>query len=257
MNDTMKRPLIEMVEICKGFGGKVALDHASLALMEGEVLGLVGDNGAGKSTMLKILSGALHKDAGEIFVNGKKTRISSPRDARSLGIEMVYQDLGLCGSMNVWENVFLGRYLTKSFCRTWISVLDKRRMASETRLALTELDIDLRRLHEPIRNLSGGEQQAVAMCRSLVSRPKVVLLDEPTASMAVRGKEKILKKVVGLKQGGCSAIMVTHNLPEIFQVADRVLVMKEGRSIWCGALCGMDQDDLAGLMFGTKSGSAR
>jgi ABC-type sugar transport system ATPase subunit len=239
--------------VCKTFGRKTALDRADLELMEGEVLGLVGDNGAGKSTMLKILAGVLAMDAGRIMVAGETARIDSPRRARALGIEMVYQDLALCASMTVWENVFLGRYLTRPLPLTRLPILDKRRMADEASLALRELGIALASVQEPVRNLSGGEQQAVAMSRCLISRPSVVLLDEPTASMAVWEKDKVLRMILGLKEKGCAVIMVTHNLPELFRVADRALVLKEGRSIWCGPLAGMGPEDLAQMMFAGRN----
>lgn len=152
----MSQPRITMSRICKSFGGKTALDGACLKLMDAEILGMVGDNGAGKSTLLKILAGVLPKDSGEVFVKGQQVHIGSPRLARNLGIEMVYQDLALCGSMSVWENVFLGRYLTRAVPFTLFRVLDKKRMEKETRLAMTGLGIDLTSVRLPVRGLSGG-----------------------------------------------------------------------------------------------------
>lgn len=248
----MSQPRITMSRICKSFGGKTALDGACLKLMDAEILGMVGDNGAGKSTLLKILAGVLPKDSGEVFVKGQQVHIGSPRLARNLGIEMVYQDLALCGSMSVWENVFLGRYLTRAVPFTLFRVLDKKRMEKETRLAMTGLGIDLTSVRLPVRGLSGGEQQAVAMCRCLISPPQVVLLDEPTASMAIWEKERILKVILGLKERKCSVIMVTHDLDEVLQIADRVLVLKEGRDIWCGPVGGMNAKELAQMMFAGK-----
>ncbi len=244
---------VRMENICKKFDGKVALDHAEMELQKGEVLGLVGDNGAGKSTLLKILSGVLSKDSGDIFIEGQKVIVGNPSRARHLGIEMVYQDLSLCGTLNVWENIFLGRYLTRRFFKNFFPILDRRKMERETSHLLTKLGIDLPNLQQPVRTLSGGQQQAVAFCRCLLFQPKIVILDEPMASMALWEREKILGLIRGLKQRGCSIIMVTHNLQDLFQVADRFLVLKEGRSIWSGPLIGLTPNDIAQLMFSGKA----
>jgi len=253
MNPSSRQPIIRMDRISKSFNGKTALENAVLELMQGEILGLVGDNGAGKSTMLKILSGVLLKDDGKIFVHRKKVRINSPGQSRALGIEMVYQDLSLCLSLTVWENIFLGRYLTIHFRKAVIPILNKRRMAEDARQILKSMGIDLPNIHEPVRNLSGGEQQAVAICRCLLFRPHVILLDEPTASMAIWEQKRVLEMIHNLKKQGRSIVMVTHNLQELFQVADRALVLKEGRSIWCGSLAGIKPDDLAQMMFVGKA----
>lgn len=248
----MENIVVRMESVCKRFDGKVALDQAQMELYKGEVLGLVGDNGAGKSTMLKILSGVLSRDMGDILVEGRKVSIENPHQSRNLGIEMVYQDLSLCGTLKVWENIFLGRYLTYPFLKILFPILDRRKMERETSYLLKELGIDLPDIHQPVRNLSGGQQQAVAFCRCLLFQPKIILLDEPMASMALWERERILGLVHGLKDRGCSIIMVTHNLQDLFQVADRVLVLKEGRSIWSGELAGLKPDDVAQLMFAGK-----
>lgn len=240
----MENRLVRMENISKHFGGKVALKQAHMELNEGEVLGLVGDNGAGKSTLLKILAGVIDRDGGDVFIRGHKVAINSPRQSRNLGIEMVYQDLSLCGSLTVWENIYLGRYIIRPF---WI--LDKKLMSQKALQFLRNLSVDLTDVNEPVRNLSGGQQQAIAICRCLLFQPNVILLDEPTASMALVEQEKVLKMIVDLKDQGCSLVMVTHNLQELFRVADRALVLKGGRSIWCGSLKELEPDDLAQMMF--------
>jgi len=245
----MARIIVRMEGIGKRFGGKVALEHADLELQEGEILGLVGDNGAGKSTLLKILSGSIRLDSGDIRLFDRKVVIDSPRHSRELGIEMVSQDLSLCRSQTVWENIYLGRFLTRPFLRRLFPVLSKREMSNQALRHLRQIGVGLENMNEPIRNLSGGEQQAVALCRSLLFRPRVILLDEPTASMALWEKQKILRLMLDLKEQGHSLIMVTHNLQDLFQVADRALVLKEGRRIWCGPLMGMKPEELAHLMF--------
>ncbi|KMY68402.1 hypothetical protein AAU61_01575 [Desulfocarbo indianensis] len=249
----MADALVQLKGIEKHFSGKIALDRAELALRRGEILGLVGDNGAGKSTMLKIISGVLKKDAGEILMEGQAVRINSPVHSRGLGIEMVYQDLSLCGSLNVWENIFLGRYQTRSFFKMPSPVLDKRKMIKMTVETMASLGIRRLDANAPVRNLSGGEQQAVAICRCLLFHPRVILLDEPTASMALKERQKVLELVRGLKERGRSIIMVTHNLEELFQVADRAAVFKEGRAIWQGPLRGLKPDDVARMMFVGKA----
>lgn len=248
----MKNTLVRMENICKRFDGKVALDQAQMELYQGEILGLVGDNGAGKSTLLKILSGVLFRDAGDIFIEGQKVLIENPSQSRNLGIEMVYQDLSLCGTLKVWENIFLGRYLTRPFLKILFPILDRRKMGREAVRLLTELGIDLPDVHQPVRTLSGGQQQAVAFCRCLLFQPKIILLDEPMASMALWERERILGLIRGLRDRGGSIVMVTHNLQDLFQVADRVLVLKEGRSVWSGGLIGLKPDDIAQLMFSGK-----
>lgn len=249
----MPDSLVQLKGIEKHFNGKIALDRAELALRPGEILGLVGDNGAGKSTMLKIISGVLKRDAGEILVEGQVVRINSPVHARSLGIEMVYQDLSLCGSLKVWENIFLGRYQTRSLFKRPTTVLDKRKMIKRTGEIMASLGITRLEANTPVRNLSGGEQQAVAICRCLLFHPRVILLDEPTASMALKERQKVLELIRGLKERGRSIIMVTHNLEELFQAADRAAVFKEGRNIWQGRLEGMKPDDVARMMFVGKA----
>lgn len=241
--------IVDMKGIRKQFGGKIALDGAELSLHQGEILGLVGDNGAGKSTMLKILSGVQKKDAGEILVGGRRVRIDSPTHSRQLSIEMVYQDLSLCESMSLWENVYLGRYETRDLIGPILSILDKRKMARRTVEILASLGISIPDVNLPVRNLSGGERQAVAICRCLLFDPKILLLDEPTASMALWEQRRVLDLMLALKARGRSIIMVTHNLKELFKVADRAVVLKEGRTIWHGNLEGLAPDDLARRMF--------
>ncbi len=249
MGDT----LVRMDKIAKRFGGKLALRDAWLELRSREVLGVVGDNGAGKSTLLKVLAGVLFADKGTILLRGRPVAIRSPRDAQALGVEMVYQDFALCPNMTVWENVYLGRYVRTSIRRWKIPFLAKAAMRSHVLEILHELGIELNSVNEPVRCLSGGQQQAVAFCRSLLFNSTILLLDEPTASMAVLEQEKILALIRRFRERGKSVVMVTHNLNELFQVADRALVLKEGKTIWCGPLQGLTPGDLAHMMFVGRS----
>ena len=246
---TTSDAIVHMKDIQKQFAGKIALNRAELCLHRQEILGLVGDNGAGKSTLLKILSGVLRRDAGKIIIGDEPVRIDDPTHSRDLGIEMVYQDLSLCESLSVWENAYLGRYETRKLFNPLVSILDKRKMARQADRVLKELGITLTDINTPVRHLSGGQRQAVAICRCLLFQPIIVLLDEPTASMAAWEQEKILDLIRSLKGQGKSVIMVTHNLRELFQVADRAVVLKEGRTIWQGILKDTTPDDLARMMF--------
>ena len=248
-SETTSDAIVHMKDIQKQFAGKIALNSAELFLHRQEILGLVGDNGAGKSTLLKILSGVLRRDAGKIIIGGKPVRIDAPTHSRDLGIEMVYQDLSLCESLSVWENAYLGRYETRKLLKPLVSILDKRKMARQAAHVLTELGITLTDINTPVRHLSGGQRQAVAICRCLLFQPRIVLLDEPTASMAAWEQKKILDLIRSLKDRGKSVIMVTHNLRELFQVADRAAVLKEGRTIWQGILKDTTPDELARMMF--------
>ncbi|MHC1729514.1 MAG: ATP-binding cassette domain-containing protein [Syntrophobacteraceae bacterium] len=251
----MGNALVRMENIGKRFDGKIALDGAWLELHGPEILGVVGDNGAGKSTLLKVLAGVVVPDQGAIFVRGKPVTIRSPRESQVLGVEMVYQDFSLCASLTVWENAYLGRYLQSSLKSFKAPFLAKASMRKRVRDILQQLGIQLSNIDDPIRNLSGGQQQAVAISRSLLFQPEVLLLDEPTASMAVVEQEKILGVIRGFRERGTAVVMVTHNLTELFQVADRALVLKEGKTIWCGPLCGLAPGDLAHLMFVGRPGS--
>lgn len=246
----MTRPVVEMRGIRKGFGNRVALDGAELTLQRGEILGLVGDNGAGKSTLLKILSGVIRADEGEIRIDGVPVSIRSPRRSRGLGIEMVFQDLSLCERLTVWENMYLGRYESRGHRAIPFRVLDKGRMSRRSLDLLAGMGIVLRNADIPVQDLSGGERQAVAIGRCLLLEPKILLLDEPTASMAVWERERILELLRHLTRVGRSMIMVTHNLEELFKVAHRAVVLKEGRTVRQGGpLDDMAPEDLVRMMF--------
>ena len=247
--NAVQEPLVRLSGICKTFGRKTALDNAELTLNQGEVLALIGDNGAGKSTLLKVLCGVTAMDAGTLTIQGKTCRLPSPHHSRRMGIEMVFQDLSLCKRMTVWENIYIGRYQCRRLAGIPLPLLDKQAMRQGAARILAELGISLDSLDSPVTALSGGEQQAVAIGRCLLFEPKIILMDEPTASMALWEKNNILKMVAAVREQGRSVIMVTHDIPEVFHVADRVMVLKEGRNIWDGPLDGLSPEDLAQMMF--------
>lgn len=223
-----REPLAEMRGISKRFGGVVALDEVDLSIYPGEVIGLVGDNGAGKSTLIKILSGAHGHDRGEIYFKGKPANLSSPRAAKDLGIETVYQDLALVNTLDVPGNIFLGRELIR-FGFGPIRILNKPLMMSQSKEILKRLGVPLDRLNAEVGNLSGGQRQSVAICRSIFTDPKLVILDEPTAALAVREVEHVLDLVRNLRKQDIGLIFISHVLQEVFALADRIVVLRKGR----------------------------
>lgn len=216
-------PVLKLDGIHKHFGGLVALDEISLELYPGEVTAIVGDNGAGKSTMMKVIAGLHQPDGGKLWVDGEEVSFSDPRDSREHGIEVVYQDLALVESQQVFMNMFLGRELRNRF-----GLLDKRKMKAATREILSELDIRLHSESVTVRNLSGGQRQGIAIGRATHWAKRVVLMDEPTAALGVQETAKVEKMILALRERGLSVLIVSHNLDQVFRVADRVYVLRRG-----------------------------
>ena len=223
-------PVVEMRNIKKNFGAVQALRGVDLALHHNEVLGLVGDNAAGKSTLMKVLSGAYIPDEGEIYLEGKKAHLSSPMDARRQGIEMVYQDYALANNLDVAANVFLGREVVRLRLGP-IGVMDYRHMEQETKNLLNRLKIDILSVRQKVERLSGGQRQAVAIARSTAFDAKVIIMDEPTAALSVAAIAKVLDLVRELKAQGSSIIVISHRLEDIYQVSDRMIVLRQGRKV--------------------------
>jgi len=218
--------LLEIKNLHKHFGGIHALNDVSVKIAKGSVVGIVGDNGAGKSTLMKCISGAYSADSGEIYFEDLKLAQADPKRTRSLGIEMIYQDLNLCPQQDVVSNIFLGCELQKKLFRV-INFLDKKKMREEAGLVLSRLNADVP-LETAAGRLSGGQQQAVAIARAMLYSPKLVIMDEPTAALAVREVDKVCKLVKALKAQGVSVIIISHRLADIFEVADRIVVMRRG-----------------------------
>jgi ABC-type sugar transport system ATPase subunit len=219
-----------MRNIKKSFGAVQALRGVDLTLGHGEVLGLVGDNAAGKSTLMKVLSGAYIPDEGEIWIEGVRANITKPEDSRRLGIEMVYQDFALANNLDVAANVFLGREIVR-----WslgpLRVMDKPQMERETRRLIDRLRIDIPSVRQRVEHLSGGQRQAVAIGRATAFNAKVIIMDEPTATLSMAAVGKVLDLVRELKAQGCSIIIISHRLEDIYQVGDRVMVLRHGRKV--------------------------
>jgi len=218
-------PLVEMRAISKAFGAIQALDGVDLSIGPGEVLGLVGDNSAGKSTLMKVLTGAYQPDAGEIRLLGRPVELASPQDSRRLGIEMVYQDFALCGNLDVAENIYLGRWPARG------GLVQTRRMEAEAGQILAGLGVDPGIARQKVETLSGGRQQMVAIARAVSFEPKLVILDEPTANLSVVATEHVLGLIRELKGRGVAQIVISHRLQDVFAVGDRVMVLKRGRKV--------------------------
>jgi ABC-type sugar transport system ATPase subunit len=223
-------PAVEMRNIKKNFAAVQALRGVDLVLRHGEVLGLVGDNAAGKSTLMKVLSGAYVPDGGEILIEGRNAHLTDPLHARRLGIEMVYQDLALANNLDVTSNVFLGREAATTQFGPF-SVLDNRRMEQESQRLLDRLKIDIPSVRLQVERLSGGQRQAVAIARAMAFNSKVIIMDEPTAALSVAAISKVLDLVRELKAQGASIIIISHRLEDIYSVSDRLMVMRNGRKV--------------------------
>ena len=222
--------LLEMKGISKHFGGLQALSSVDLTLHTGEVLGLVGDNGAGKSTLMHVLSGAYVPDEGEVTLDGHTVRIHNPRAARDLGIGMIYQDLALVPYMSVWENIYLGNELKKKFLGV-VPRLDKRRMRESSLNLIGKLKADLNNPNSRVRELSGGQRAAVAIARTLTFQPRIVIMDEPTAALAVKEVNEVLNLITELRSAGISVIIISHRLQDILAVGDRIMVLRQGKNV--------------------------
>jgi simple sugar transport system ATP-binding protein len=224
MNDAT--PLLEVRRISKRFGGVHALENVDFSLHAGEVVALAGDNGAGKSTLIKLISGVFAPDEGELFYQGQRVTFANPHDARDRGIETIYQDLALADNLDVGANVFLGREpMTRRF---GLPMIDRRRMRAEAARTLDTLDIRLDRLDRPVRALSGGQRQCVAIGRALHWNARVLIMDEPTAALGVPEQRKVVSLIQSLKARGVGIVFVSHNLHDIFAVSDRILVLRRG-----------------------------
>lgn len=222
-------PILEIRDVSRSFGGTMALSSASISVSAGEVVALCGDNGAGKSTLVKVISGIVTPDSGEIYFEQQPITISSQKDAARVGIQTVYQDLALCDNLDTVQNLFLGRerhgpwYLGQA--------VDRASMESEAGRILRELNVKIRNLTEPVGSLSGGQRQCVAILRALLSNPKVILLDEPTAALGVAQRRQVLALVERLRSQGRAIIIISHDLGDVQEIADRVVVLRLGCNV--------------------------
>ena len=248
-----RKPLLEVRNMTKKFGGLTAVDSVDMKIFPGEVVGLLGDNGAGKSTLIKVISGVYHADAGEIFFGGKHVRMDSPMEALGIGIETIYQDLALAENLNVYSNIFLGREKLKKFLGL-VKVLDHEYMLNESRKVLDQLEIEVPSLRNKIRTLSGGQRQAVAISRSIYWNAKFLIMDEPTAALGVVEQKKVLDLVKTLSSQGVPIIIISHQLHDVFSVADRLVIMRRGKKIAERITAQTTPDEVVGLIVGSLPG---
>jgi simple sugar transport system ATP-binding protein len=221
--------LLELKHITKSYGPIQSLRGVDLTLNAGEVLGLVGDNGAGKSTLMKVVSGAVVPDSGEYLLESTPMHFRSPQEAREKNIEMVYQDLSLCDTMDVAKNLFLGREPVRNLAG--LRFVDHHTLHSKAQKILDDLKITVPSTRVTVKNLSGGQRQAIAIGRAVSFSPKILILDEPTAALAVKEVNEVLELIGRLKAQGVGVILISHRLQDIMQVTDRIMVMYEGQNV--------------------------
>jgi D-xylose transport system ATP-binding protein len=244
----MSTPLLEMRNISIHFGGIKAVDDVSIDVMPGEVVGLLGHNGAGKSTLIKILSGAYKKDAGEIYVDGKKVEINSPIDARTHNIETIYQTLALSDNLDAASNLFLGREITTKF-----GLVDDTAMESESRKIMARLNPNFQRFSEPVRSLSGGQRQSVAIARAVYFNARILIMDEPTAALGVHETAMVADLIKELKAQGLGIFLISHDTREMMDLCDRVSVMKNGQLIGTEKVEDVTEDDILSMIIMGKN----
>jgi len=242
-------PLVQMVGIHKWFGGVHALKGVDFNVMPGEIVGLIGDNGAGKSTLIKILAGVYPPDKGKIILEGREVRFKSPKDAQNHGIATVYQELALVDTLDVAGNIFLGREPAYLGGQTLLAVLSRARMQKMAAELLERLRVEVP-VSALASELSGGQRQAVAISRALYQQPKLVIMDEPTAALAVQEASKVLDLARTLKETGVSVIFISHTLPEVFAVADRIVVLRKGEKVADCPAADLTIDEAIKLMVG-------
>lgn len=226
------QPLLELDDIRMNFGAIEALKGVSFSVGKGEVVALLGDNGAGKSTLIKALAGALIPDEGEILLNGERVHFHTPLDARRHGIETVYQDLAVAPQLNIMENIFLGREIRRpGILGSVFRMLDKKRMMGDTVRYMADLKIGIRAMDQGVGTLSGGQRQGVAVARSAAFARNVVIMDEPTAALGVKESRMVVELIRQVRDRGLPVILISHNMPQVFDLADRIHIQRLGRRI--------------------------
>ena len=242
--------VLEARGVVKSFGHVEVLREVDFSARAGEVTALIGDNGAGKSTLIKVLSGALQRDGGDVLLDGKPVQMASPTRARELGIETVYQDLALAPELGPAENAFAGRELLRPGLAGRLGMLDKKAMRARAAEAFTSMGTDVKDLDAPVGALSGGQRQSVAICRAVMWARRVVIMDEPTAALGVRQTGKVLELVRRVAGTGVAVVLISHNMPEVLAVADRVQVLRLGRRVADLAAGTATVERLVGAMTG-------
>jgi D-xylose transport system ATP-binding protein len=244
MNQHVTTPLVELEDISIAFGGIRAVDSASIDLYPGEVVGLLGHNGAGKSTLIKILSGAYKRDSGDIRIDGQSATINNPRDAKAYGIETIYQTLAVADNVDAAANLFLGRELT-----TAIGTLDDVAMEHKAREVMGRLNPNFRRFKEPVKALSGGQRQSVAIARAILFNARILIMDEPTAALGPQETTQVGDLIKQLKSEGIGIFLISHDIHDVFDLADRVCVMKNGQVVGSAKTADVTKDEVLGMII--------
>ena len=247
------QPVLETRQINKWFGPVHALTDADLEVYPGEIVALIGDNGAGKSTLINVITGVYPPDSGELFFEGRTVHISSPQDARRLGIETVYQDLAVTPHLDAVANIYLGRELRVPGLLGKLGFLDNRRMRRETLSQLTKLRVNIPNPERRLFTLSGGQRQGVAVARSVMWASKVVIMDEPTAALGVGETRAVEDLILGLRERGFGLIMISHNLDQVFRLADSIWVLRRGRLIGTRRKSETTPAEIVSLILGAPS----
>jgi fructose transport system ATP-binding protein len=254
--DTAKQePLLTTRNLVKRYGRVTALDHANFDLYPNEILAVIGDNGAGKSTMIKAICGAVTPDEGEIKMNGEVLHFKSPLDARKAGIETVYQNLALSPALSISDNMFMGREIRVSgFMGQWFKLLDRKAMEKFARDKLTELGLmTIQNISQPVETLSGGQRQGVAVARAAAFGSKIVILDEPTAALGVKESRRVLELILDVKKRGLPIVLISHNMPHVFEVADRIHIHRLGKRLCTISPKDFTMSDAVAFMTGAKA----
>jgi simple sugar transport system ATP-binding protein len=242
-------PLLEVRNLSKHFGAVRALDNCSMIVRPGEVVALAGDNGAGKTTMIKAISGVYPPTSGDILIEGAPVSFSSPQDARDKGIETIYQDLALADNLTIGANIFLGREpMRKAF--GFLPMVDRKAMADAAKDTMARLDFHVKRLDAPVSNFSGGQRQAVAIGRAVYWNARILIMDEPTAALGVPEQRKVISLIKSLKAQGRGVVFISHNLQDIFAVSDRIVVLRRGIVAGERNISETTHDEVVKLMIG-------
>ncbi len=248
-------PLLTTRNLVKRYGRVTALDHANFDLYPNEILAVIGDNGAGKSTMIKAICGAVLPDEGEIRMNGEVLHFKSPLDARKAGIETVYQNLALSPALSISDNMFMGREIRDpGFMGQWFKLLDRKAMEKFARDKLSELGLmTIQNISQPVETLSGGQRQGVAVARAAAFGSKIVILDEPTAALGVKESRRVLELILDVKKRGLPIVLISHNMPHVFEVADRIHIHRLGRRLCTINPKDFTMSDAVAFMTGAKA----
>ncbi|MCU4653429.1 ATP-binding cassette domain-containing protein [Roseibacterium sp. SDUM158016] len=254
----MTEPLLKARGLVKRYGRVTALDHADFDLMPGEILAVIGDNGAGKSSLIKAISGATTPDEGTITLEGREVRYASPLQAREAGIECVYQTLALSPALSITDNMFCGRELRKpGILGKWFGLLDQRAMEEFARQKLTELGLmTIQNINQAVETLSGGQRQGVAVARAAAFGSKVIILDEPTAALGVKESRKVLDLIRDVRSRGTPVVLISHNMPHVFELADRIHIHRLGRRLTVVKPGDVSMSDAVALMTGAMTPDA-